>query len=478
MVVILTDTPSWGTRTIGTYRIATALRRHSVHVEVIDYISQWNFDELLKYLDQFNDVEWWGLSTRFQLDQIILNDTHSGKITQLNAEKERRLFKYLRGTNVPIVLGGPNVENALAGVQNLDVDHALIGYADLGVVRLHDHITHKAELLYSITNGIKVTDCNKSYGDIDLDKIGSEFVDSDYCAEKDVFPIEIGRGCIFHCAFCTFSHLGKRPGTYIRPKEDIKKEIVSRYQTYKTTQFLFVDDTFNDCVEKMQMIKEIREETEIPFEFWSYARLDLLAANKQMFDLVGECGWKAMTIGIETLNKASGKSVGKGADPMRLLDCLNKLRGTYSDLHIQANVIIGLPHDTEDSVRETVDLLLENNNLVDVLRINVLRIENPKNRTSSSKISKNPEKYGYRILEEQPFNLLWETEHMDRRRAKKLRNELQLKVNTVLGKYHHWSELLDIERNGKEFSNPGFPLEFERIDQYVHLKKQSKGLAI
>jgi len=476
MVVILTDTPSWGTRTIGAYRVASALRRHGVEVEVIDFISQWPFMQLMGYLYCIKNVEWWGLSTPFRFDQILLRDENCGKLTQMDAKREKYLFEFLRNRGQPVVLGGPNVENALLGMGELEVDYALIGYADLGVIKLHDHITHGSELKYSTHNGVKVTNCNTHYGDIDLGAIETVVTEHDFFTQGDVFPVEISRGCIFHCAFCSFSHLGKRPGTYIRPKEDIKREIVERYENYKATQFLFLDDTFNDSVEKMQMIKEIRQESGIPFEFWSYARLDLLAANRQMFDLVGDCGWKAMTIGIETLNKTAGKSIGKGADPLRLRHCLRELKNSYPDLHIQANIIIGLPHDSEQSVRETVDWFMENSELINALRVNVLRIDNPDLRSFASKISREPEKYGYTVLAKGPLAVNWQTHHLNRQAAKELKDQLQPKIDSRLGSYRHWADLLDIERNGDGFDETGFPLEIARIDHYIHSKRQARGL--
>ena len=50
-----------------------------------------------------------------------------------------------------------------------------------------------------------------------------------------------------------------------------------------------MDDTFNDTVEKMRMMKEVHDEVG-PFDFWAYGRLDLIASKPEMMELVGEIG--------------------------------------------------------------------------------------------------------------------------------------------------------------------------------------------
>ena len=65
MVLILNDSPSFPTRSICAYRIATALRLHGVEVEVIDFISRWPWDELMTYLKSKGPIEWLGISSKF-----------------------------------------------------------------------------------------------------------------------------------------------------------------------------------------------------------------------------------------------------------------------------------------------------------------------------------------------------------------------------------------------------------------------------
>ena len=289
MIVIFNDSPQYPNRSVGAYRIATVLRRHGLNVEVIDYLHKWETahiknipypEHLFDYLDKIPNVEWWGFSGKFlsafstisknQFPGLKQQTKIEGHFTKCSMEFENKLIQYIQNRGGPVVVGGPatdvlkiyceesNIEQDYKKTDfplNEKIDILCEGYADVGVIAIHEHIMNNAELKYTDLNGVKVVNCDTDYNNIDLATLDTEYDYSDFLLEGEIFPIEISRGCIFHCAFCSFGHLGKKPGTYIRPKESIKKDIVDRYEKYGTTRFLFVDDTFNDSVEKMKIIK-------------------------------------------------------------------------------------------------------------------------------------------------------------------------------------------------------------------------------
>lgn len=501
MIVIFNDSPQYPNRSVGAYRIATALRRAGHEVEVIDYLSKWETmktagtpdpDVLFRYLDKIPNVEWWGFSGKFKpaFQKLRLNHAPGqknsaaveGHYTSLSMEYENRLVRYIRSRNGQIVVGGPTTDSVKQYCDSRKVDILCEGYADVGVIAIHDHITKGNELKFILNEkGIKVVDCDIDYKDIDLNTIDTEYVDHDFIMEGDVFPIEVARGCIFQCAFCSFGHLGKKPGTYIRSKESIKKDIVDRYTKYKSTKFLFVDDTFNDSTEKMKLIKEIREETGIPFEFWSYARLDLLRAQPEMVDLIGEIGWTSFTFGIETFNKESGKAVGKGANPEKLQEFLINLRNRYPTHKFQVNIIIGLPADTEESARETAQWFVDNPSIATNVRIRELNIHNSLKR-NVSRIGKDPEKFGYQIKPDIGYNssvVYWVTEKgLTLTQAEKLSNELQDLINSSMtnkpfdpatSMHDH---LLEIDEETGMVTNN----KVEMIRNYLRSKRRYRGV--
>ena len=281
MVLLLTDIVGM-TRRVGAYVIANSLRKENIEVEVIDYLSKWNFEKLIELLDSIKNLEWVGISLTY-----LFYHTHSNnpkRMTDLPYDKELELIDYFRKRGIPIILGGANADTIKNYVNNF---YIVVGYSDKAIVKFHKHITSKEKLIYENINENNVIFADKHYGDINLETIDVNYSHNEIFNKDELIPLEISRGCVFKCKFCEFAYLGKKPGTYIRSKESIKKDILHTYTQFNSSTFLFSDDTFNDSIEKMQMIKEIREELKIPFTFWAYGRLDLLARYPEMMDLIG-----------------------------------------------------------------------------------------------------------------------------------------------------------------------------------------------
>ena len=494
MIILFNDSPQYPNRSVGIYRIATVLRRYGLEVEVIDYISRWEkLDHVLfDYLDKIENVEWWGFSTKFKLPLQKLNknqapgvgaqDIYEGTFIQSSMSFENKIINYIRTRGGPVVVGGPNTDAVKITCDFGKIDILCNGYADTGVLAIHEHIVNNKDLIYTRFNGMKIVDCDDNYKDIDLSQIDTEYHYTDFITQNEVFPIEISRGCIFQCAFCSFGHLGKKPGTYIRTKESITKDLVDRYTKYGSTKFLFVDDTFNDSLEKMQLIKDIRNETGIPFEFWSYARLDLLRAQPKMVDLIEDIGWTSFTFGIETMNKASGKSVGKGADPDKLKEFLIKLRERYPKHKFQINLIVGLPHDTEETVKDTVQWFIDNPSIATNIRIRELNIQRPEVIKNSSKIAKDPKSYGYEVdPPKHSFAIMvnWKTENLTRTKAAELSVEMQNLLNYHLHTNNPITaatamddNLLTVVEGGNTFNKKSAV----QIKNYIRSKRKFRGV--
>jgi len=396
MVFIFTESANL-TRRAGAYRIATCLRNNYIEVETIDYLRHWNIDELLSLLDNF-EIDWVG----FSLTYLNYHKSNPNTITDLSAENETKLINYLRLRRIPIALGGANADTIKDYVENYWI---FVGYSDQAVIEFDNHIRKQSPLEYTTSMSNKIIYADRSYNDITLD-FKTKFVNSDFVLNNELLPIEISRGCIFKCKFCEFAYLGKKPGTYIRDKLSIEYDIVSAHNTFGTKNFLFVDDTFNDSIDKMRMIKSIRQDTGIDFEFWSYGRLDLMSRYKEMIDLMPEIGWNAVTFGIETMNKQTGSSIGKGANPAILKKTLVDIKQYHPYVHIQCNLIIGLPHSTKEDIWETVNWLLETNT-ADYLRVVDLDIRDPTRLSSASEFSLNPNKFGYKIISTDKLRYNW-----------------------------------------------------------------------
>lgn len=402
MIILLNEsgTEDQSSRSIGIYRIATALRQEGYKVEVIDFVSHWDYHDLIRYIDSFTDIEWIGVSTKFNTITNTINEK-KGWFLNLSHEDENKLLAYYKSKNIKLVLGGASV----AHVKKYAIDKfdfIILGYADIAVIELHKHIISGSYIYVTehISN-TKIIDADINYGNINMANIQTYFHETDFINKSETLPLEISRGCIFKCAYCNFPYTGKKKGTYIKDKESLKLEILDRYSKYNITQYYFLDDTFNDDVDKMRMLKEIREETQIPFEFWAYGRLDLLRANPDQQELISKIGWKSIAFGIETLDHNNGKLIGKGMDPVKLSKFLSDLSLKTPDTDFLVHFISGLPNDTTDSMYHTFEWAKERlqdktNCIVRVHFIPLVIYNNEDNsKKINSKMSENPGKYGY-----------------------------------------------------------------------------------
>jgi hypothetical protein len=397
MVLILNDTPSFPTRTIGAYRIATALRDHGVEVEVIDFISHWPWSLLVDYVISKGPLEWVGFSSKFVYDKLNTQPP-LGRITYLTLEREQQLFKYFKDRSVPIVVGGPEADTQRPWLVG-QVDWVVKGYADTAVIALHDHLVDASNpVTHWQFEDIKVIDANRDYTNWDMSRLETRFDATDFVSMGEIFPIEISRGCRFKCSFCTFSLTGKAAGTYTRPMDSIGRDISERWHKYGGRNFYFLDDTFNDSLDKMRGLAELRSTLGLPWEFWAQGRLDLLKAHQAQQDLVEPMGWMSLSWGIDTFNRSSGSAVGKGADPRRLKEFLQRARERWPNRQFMVHIVVGLPHDTENDMKEAADWFINNPGLVDKVNFIPLFIHNnndPYGRTLTQPMADDPSNWGY-----------------------------------------------------------------------------------
>ena len=465
MVILITET-TFLTRRVGCYRIATILRNLGIKVEIIDFLSYWNIEDLIKLLDNIENIDWIGFSSTYSyFDDGIKN---ASRITDLNVDDELKLISFLKNKNIPIVIGGSNADSLK---NNISGFYVVVGYADNAVSILHNHITKKQVYNFSIVNENNVLYCDNN---ADLSNIETIFLPNDLIDKNEMLPIEISRGCIFKCKFCEFPLIGKKPGTYIRPKESITRDIEQHYYNYEIKNFLFVDDTFNDSIEKMQIISDIRKDTGIDFEFWSYGRLDLFHAHPKMIDLIENTGWRAVTFGVETLNKKSGSKIGKGGDPQKLKDTLKLLRHRYPTIHIQINLISGLINSTKEDIKESIDWFLDNN-IADYIKISPLTIRDSNNILSSSEFGRNPEKFGYNIISTDSLNYYWKNKHWDLSDAKNIADEMTAYImsNFKHMRSYHYDYYVQLYKNQgmKSEEIRKNILNYPYAYKYIELKK-------
>ena len=103
-----------------------------------------------------------------------------------------------------------------------------------------------------------------------------KFLDNSYVHKHEMLPLELNRGCIFSCKFCSFSRIGKKKGTYEKSMDSIKDYILHNYDRYGTQYYFLTADTVNDSDETMNNWCDMLETLPFNIYYTGFFRLDLL----------------------------------------------------------------------------------------------------------------------------------------------------------------------------------------------------------
>jgi hypothetical protein len=436
-------------RAIGAYQIANILRKSGYSVQVVEYypllLYQYGIDIIKKIISKYADKDtlWIGFSTTFFYPNFI-NDKKNifGKnIFLLKKSDKKELKNYVSQINPKIkwVAGGALSWHFEAGEEFIDC--YIEGYADVAVVE-YTKFLEKKNLFLPYT---KNHDGSIS---VNYDRKGNlfNFVDhhfewheSDYINNNEPLPIEISRGCIFRCKFCAYPLNGKKKFDYLKKPENLLNELIENYEKFGTTNYMFADDTYNDSPQKVEILYE-NVFSKLPFQInWaSYIRLDLLHAHPHTVDIIKKSGIKAAFFGIESLNYKSNKLIGKGLTIEKITETLHMIKKSWNDVSLQGGFIIGLPHDSKDSILEWSNKLIDDDYPLDHAVFSVLNIRTFKNNKNKpfwlSEIEKDPYKFGYTFINED--QRLWKNNTgLTKLEAVELRNSIQTKIGQKCKKW-------------------------------------------
>jgi len=423
-------------KSIGAYKCANSLRQHGYSVLVVDHLHTFTRQEFRNILE---------VSVTEQTKFIGFSSTFLKKINKQVKDKPTQ-FEYMNSVDHFFFPQGPEFENEMIdylhtinpdckvvmggfmahpNLQNKNIDYTILGFAEDGVVNLARHLESGEPLRHARKNlwGITVID-NKTAQGYDFQNSKFRWEDSDVLNHR-VLPIEVSRGCIFKCSFCSYPMIGKKNNDYIRLPEILAKELQENYDRFGVKDYFVLDDTFNDNEYKIDaLLKAVRSLTFQPL-FWAYVRLDLLT-TKQHVDKLYEIGLRGMYFGIETLNPQTGRAIKKGHNRELQIETIQHIRSKYGDeINMNGNFIIGLPYESIESVTDTYQRLKSGEIPLHSYRFNGLVLKRADFQTWTSELSRDYDKFGYTVLPEEhddDLGMKWTNEYMDRDTAWNLAN--------------------------------------------------------
>jgi len=364
-------------RYAGTYRIATELRDIGLNVQTIDFCMSFTVDEILEILLKYMDskTQMIGIYSTFLVtpDCDVKNRMNMGIINSKSTSVGWSTDDFdiitasIKAINpqCKIVVGGAKIRYDMK-----NVDYWVPGEGENFIRKIFE-----VEERFDFTQST------------------IKWHESDHIFESEHLPIEIARGCIFKCSFCSYNLTGKKRGEYVKPSAVVKEELLRNYDNYGTTGYMFCDDTYNDTVSKVREYHDMIKSLPFNIDFSTYMRLDLIASKPETIDLLYESGCRSVFFGIETFNHEAGKNIGKGMNPNKIKDTLYLLRERWPETVISAGFIAGLPYETEESLYETIDWLKKKDCPIDSPSLQVLSVG------KKSKIGNDPFEYGIEITD-------------------------------------------------------------------------------
>ena len=288
------------------------------------------------------------------------------------------------------------------------IDHWIMGYAEEFTVSTINQIIAGDEL----PKIIHTTSANWNFRES-----SSCFDIEDNIISGETLPIELSRGCMFKCKFCSFPLLGRKPDDkYLKKEDRIFDEMMHNYENFGTTNYLMMCDTFNETTDKLLRVQRAIDRVGIKINFWAYMRIELIHKYPEQIPLLKEMGVASSFFGLETFNNESGKCIGKGLDRDKQLETLQKLKDAWGpDVLLHGGFIMGLPYETKETAKEWTDLLIRRETALDSISVNPLYLvpdrkikEGKTSRVFFSEFDLNYKKYGYIKTKEGGKNDHWE----------------------------------------------------------------------
>lgn len=171
---------------------------------------------------------------------------------------------------------------------------------------------------------------------------------------------EFSRGCFKSCTFCVapkIRNVCKGLGKYHRTKTPLKciEEIEKKIREYDLQMLSFGDTDFLSGVPKPVMHEFLElyiNRVHLPFTIQSGVET---LTDETTLTLLRKAQCCAISVGIESGSEKIRKTVIKKAIPINLIKRAMDLCRKH-EIRVTANYMVGLPYETEDDVRKTIEL--------------------------------------------------------------------------------------------------------------------------
>ena len=159
-------------------------------------------------------------------------------------------------------------------------------------------------------------------------------------------------GCPYHCTFCVMSTLGWK----LRPVDNVVEELQG-LASMGIRELLFLNQTFGIPREGTRRLLDEMSQLPHPFHWVCFSRPDVL--DEELLDRMKSSGCHTVILGMESGSQGILDSVRKDYSKEQVLAGFRLC--ARQGVRTVATVLLGLPGETEETFRETLDFLREVN---------------------------------------------------------------------------------------------------------------------
>jgi radical SAM superfamily enzyme YgiQ (UPF0313 family) len=393
----------------GPHRLATELRQNHIPTKVLYGLGYFSARELLELISSFITERTLliGFSTTFLISYspraATLDRLHTGNRYIADLEFILNSIKALH-PKIRIVLGGPSARNILTDLSNVDL--LVEGYADTWIVDYVLALKAKGWQPEPLTHKNVPLILNPKNSGFHFRSSKITFTMEDGMIPGETLPLEVSRGCIFNCKFCSYPLRNKsiNDPSLLKDSALLEEELLRNFDQFQITNYLILDDTFNDSMEKLRKLHGVF--TKLPFriKFAAYIRPDLLYTHPESISLLYEIGIKGAFFGVESLDKKARRMALKGFDSDLLLKTLEQVNREWPDVFKTSSFIYGLPGETPKTMENWTDDIIFGSGIFEKhdLIFTALYLKE-KGSAFISDFDQELEKYDYRFETKSPY---------------------------------------------------------------------------
>ena len=165
--------------------------------------------------------------------------------------------------------------------------------------------------------------------------------------------LTLSRGCPFSCPHCLVN-LSEGNKDRRRNLESLKEYLTTIYSNYTEIKIFSPEFTINKAY-VYDFCELVREN--FPKLKWDCATRVDTVNDDDLLKVMGESGCTQITLGIETLSEKELASIDKKYDLSKVPEVVEKIKA--ANIAVKGCIIIGIPGQTKESLKKTLDTLVE-----------------------------------------------------------------------------------------------------------------------